>query len=262
MDQRFEDHLVALVAELTDDQISQLIDGLERGFISINSTPLDIRRLAPELEPTALPSFLSEWRQIPDASAPSLAFAIRSVHRALRTANGSDTLLEAIWTGPSSMPSNLRHTSQVIPELIERASSYVVLVGYSINIDYRGYGLTGRVFQHLVECSARGVHISAIIQDEESNFRALSDHWPSEYPAPELFTWTNGPTEDHMTKLHAKVLIADDTELIVTSANLTYHGLDQNLELGIHVRGFHPMIRRVRAQFDELRRAGIIHPIG
>jgi phosphatidylserine/phosphatidylglycerophosphate/cardiolipin synthase-like enzyme len=40
-----------------------------------------------------------------------------------------------------------------------------------------------------------------------------------------------------MTKLHAKVLVGDRSDALVTSANLTYHGMETNIELGIHVTG-------------------------
>jgi phosphatidylserine/phosphatidylglycerophosphate/cardiolipin synthase-like enzyme len=47
---------------------------------------------------------------------------------------------------------------------------------------------------------------------------------------------------------------ADDEALLVTSANLTYHGLFANLELGILVRG--SVAGEVRRHFDRLERQG------
>jgi phosphatidylserine/phosphatidylglycerophosphate/cardiolipin synthase-like enzyme len=47
--------------------------------------------------------------------------------------------------------------------------------------------------------------------------------------------------EDLYESLHAKVIIADDTEAIVGSANLTSRGSDRNYELGLLLKG--PSVR-------------------
>lgn len=37
--------------------------------------------------------------------------------------------------------------------------------------------------------------------------------------------------------MHAKCLLVDGSDLLVTSANFTFHGLHGNIEIGIRVRG-------------------------
>ena len=44
--------------------------------------------------------------------------------------------------------------------------------------------------------------------------------------------------------MHAKVIIADHSEAIVGSANLTYSGADRNLEMGVRIRG--PTVKILR----------------
>jgi phosphatidylserine/phosphatidylglycerophosphate/cardiolipin synthase-like enzyme len=51
--------------------------------------------------------------------------------------------------------------------------------------------------------------------------------------------------------LHAKAAIADDHTALVTSANLTGHGMNENMELGLLVRGG-PVPRRLAAHFAQL----------
>jgi phosphatidylserine/phosphatidylglycerophosphate/cardiolipin synthase-like enzyme len=55
-----------------------------------------------------------------------------------------------------------------------------------------------------------------------------------------------------MASLHAKVLVADARHALVTSANLTYHGYEANVEVGVRITGdaaaqlesvFHELIR-------------------
>ncbi len=57
-----------------------------------------------------------------------------------------------------------------------------------------------------------------------------------------------------MVKLHAKILSVDDRAVLITSANLTYHGLFSNLELGVVVYG--RVAGEVRRHFDRLERQG------
>jgi phosphatidylserine/phosphatidylglycerophosphate/cardiolipin synthase-like enzyme len=40
-----------------------------------------------------------------------------------------------------------------------------------------------------------------------------------------------------MAKMHAKVLVADARDALVTSANLTYHGFVGNVEMGVRIIG-------------------------
>jgi len=56
-----------------------------------------------------------------------------------------------------------------------------------------------------------------------------------------------------MAKLHAKVIVADARDALVTSANLTYHGYEANIELGVRISG--DPARLVDAHFRELIRS-------
>jgi phosphatidylserine/phosphatidylglycerophosphate/cardiolipin synthase-like enzyme len=51
--------------------------------------------------------------------------------------------------------------------------------------------------------------------------------------------------------LHAKAAIADHQTALVTSANLTGHGINENMELGLLVRGG-PVPRRLAAHSAQL----------
>lgn len=42
-------------------------------------------------------------------------------------------------------------------------------------------------------------------------------------------------TDDAMAALHAKTIVVDEREVIVSSANLSYHGMEGNIEMGIRL---------------------------
>ena len=41
--------------------------------------------------------------------------------------------------------------------------------------------------------------------------------------------------DDEMAALHAKTIVVDEKELLVSSANLSYHGMQGNVEMGIRL---------------------------
>jgi phosphatidylserine/phosphatidylglycerophosphate/cardiolipin synthase-like enzyme len=66
--------------------------------------------------------------------------------------------------------------------------------------------------------------------------------------------------EDQLGVLHAKCALADDSLLLVSSANLTPDALKLNIEMGILVRhGAPPM--EARRLFDALVERGDIRPV-
>jgi phosphatidylserine/phosphatidylglycerophosphate/cardiolipin synthase-like enzyme len=60
-----------------------------------------------------------------------------------------------------------------------------------------------------------------------------------------------------MASLHAKVLTADSDRALITSANLTFHGFEVNVEIGVQITG--DGAQRLEAAFKELmHRRGFI----
>ena len=57
--------------------------------------------------------------------------------------------------------------------------------------------------------------------------------------------------DDKMSALHAEVISVDQKETLITSANLSYHGQEGNIELGTHI--ISPEIaRQVEGVFTQL----------
>jgi phosphatidylserine/phosphatidylglycerophosphate/cardiolipin synthase-like enzyme len=78
------------------------------------------------------------------------------------------------------------------------------------------------------------VSVVAVLH-RDVNREALLQAWRDGVPRPRIFTWPGGA--DEKSAVHAKLLIADRNDALVTSANLTYHGFERNLEMGIRVTG-------------------------
>lgn len=96
------------------------------------------------------------------------------------------------------------------------------------------------------------------LHDDGKNHRILKNAWPSNVSRPTLLKWI-GNSEDAMASLHAKLLLVDRKDLLVTSANLTHHGLSSNIEVGVRVKG--NMACQLANHFNSLERAGVLQRI-
>jgi phosphatidylserine/phosphatidylglycerophosphate/cardiolipin synthase-like enzyme len=115
------------------------------------------------------------------------------------------------------------------------ASRSILVVTYSMWI---GTGDAGTVIDLLAERSSAGVDVTFVLDrryQDGWNVSQIKRRWPSERRRPALFTWQD--EDDEIAKLHAKVLIVDRRDLLITSANLTGHGMRHNLEFGLRVLG-------------------------
>jgi hypothetical protein len=144
--------------------------------------------------------------------------------------------IEVARTGPSSRGFDARTTGDVSRAVIDGSRSALLLVGYSVTVDPERTGLAARTVGAIYEAASRGVAVTAVLHGDPNNRIALMQSWPQYVRQPSLFTWPTNPF-DEMTKLHAKVLVADAADALVTSANLTYHGMEANIELGLRVTG-------------------------
>jgi len=91
--------------------------------------------------------------------------------------------------------------------------------------------------------------------DREKNLSNLREVWSVFTKKPKVYTWM--PSGEHpYTSLHAKCLVVDRLDALVTSANFTFHGLESNLELGLRVMG--PQAASIFERFENLIAEGIL----
>lgn len=153
----------------------------------------------------------------------------------------TSTSSELVWTGPDEGAPTARRTVSVVSEMLKTASSHILIVGYSL---FLGAEPTRAIIRRLGELASSGVRVEFIVDgqyagwdgvDEEGfSVRQIQRFWPEACPLPKVWSWRSS---DDVSKLHAKVLIVDRRDLLVTSANLTGAGLALNLEVGIRTSG-------------------------
>lgn len=187
------------------------------------------------------------WARDPELAGSSLALALDSVVAGRR---GADVpRVEVAVTGPDSPAAPVRLTSEVVRQLIDQATKRVTLVSYA------AYQLPA-IIAALDAAVARGVHVSLILESAEkleggggahayARFRTY--HWPID---------RRNPPE---AKLHAKAVIVDDRDVLLTSANMTSAAYDKNIELGVLCRGG-GVASQVQRHFDALIASAVLVP--
>lgn len=209
-----------------------------------------------------LSEFLKAWQlSAAHLTAEDVSCSLNSALSCYRLAVERSHSVDTVWTGPEVSGSMTRRTEAVVREIIAEAKEELLVVGYWL---VTSTSQIKELIELLIDKAKEGVKIRFVFDPSEKsygldNFLALNDRWPINLPdAPrQVFSWSeamekisgkNGVEYDR--KLHAKVIVADRFDALVTSANLTHAGFLQNLEMGFRVEGV--MARAVVEHFDLL----------
>ena len=139
-------------------------------------------------------------------------------------AHGRDDSAELVVTAPPSFALKTKPTKVTVDAMLTNARQSILITGYSLS-DY---------FSDLVDCiirkSQEGVLVKFFVNDIESQktFDRLC-----RYKGKFLRIYNYPKQEDKMSALHAKVICVDQEKTLITSANLSYHGQEGNIELGV-----------------------------
>lgn len=244
--------IAELVAAESEDRVRAFSRALKTGTLTPGSSIVTVQNVL------ALPhSRLKGFSSVLDAAdeggvrSADTALAVDAALASAERLRESIPRLEVARTGPSSRTFELRSTGSVSREIVDSSHSTLLLVGYSVSVSRDRTGLASETVDAIAAAASRGVRVTAVLHRDPVNREALLRNWPSYARQPVVFTWPESPT-DAMTSLHAKVLVADRSDALVTSANLTYHGLESNIELGLRVSG--AAAAQIEAHFRDLIR--------
>lgn len=142
--------------------------------------------------------------------------------------------VDVVWSGPTSSAVPVRETAQVLTDLVSEARRDLILTTYSA----APYLPLTRA---LSEAVARGVSVTAVVETLAGAGGALNGEEPAAaflaVAGVQVWHWPTGRRPEHSSRMHAKLAVADDRVLLVSSANLTQSGIGRNIEAGLLVRG-------------------------
>ena len=220
--------LVALVSPARASAVASALRGLPNATGAPSATTL---AEAPAAR-IAIVRVLEAWSGTP-ASGDEVAGMLVGASEA-RSRIEREQGVELVWTGPTTRFVPTRRTEQVLLELIASAATDIVLVSFV------AYDVAS-VVKALEDAIGRGVRLRVLIEASKAHGGTLDwDHAANmrkSVPGVQLYTWRQrvGPFVDG--KVHAKIAVVDGVRAFVTSANLTGHALEKNMEAGVLLHG-------------------------
>lgn len=128
-----------------------------------------------------------------------------------------------VTTVPPSFSVRAKSTKNTVETMIRRAEKSVLITGYSLSEYFTD------LVDILIEKSKEGVYIKFFVNniEKQNNFNKLCRN-----KGKFLHIYNYQGSNDSMASLHAKVISVDRQQTLITSANLSYHGQEGNIELG------------------------------
>lgn len=157
----------------------------------------------------------------PELSNPECAELVSLLETAITSGDADKVSL--VVTAPPSFSINARTTMNVVQSMINGAERNILITGYSLSSYF------SELVNTIIQKSQRGVFVKFFVNDldKQPDFDKVL-----RYKGRFLKVYNYHQDEDKMAALHAKVISVDQRQTLITSANLSYHGQQGNIELG------------------------------
>ena len=175
---------------------------------------------------------------LPSAARLPMLQGILSERHAWRTPN-----LEFVWTGLTLKHSEARVTRARLKHLFQSARRSVLLVGFAfdhgeeifepLHASMAAHGVEAEFFVDLKQ-GAGAPPISE--REAQSHIKSfLAENWPFGAPFPRFFVDDRVLRGGVYTSIHAKLVVVDERQTFITSANFTSRAMERNLEAGVFI---------------------------
>lgn len=145
-------------------------------------------------------------------------------------------------TAPPSFSIQAKSTKNTVESMIKGAQRSILITGYSLSEYFAD------VVDMIVAKSQEGVYVKFFVNniEEQANIDKLC-----RYKGRFLRIFNYPKSYNSMSALHAKVISIDQCKTLITSANLSYHGQEGNIELGTLVES-KDIAKQIDAVFTHL----------
>lgn len=236
---------VTVAANLFDAHVQALVQEYGRLGSYSHAAAESVGRVLPVSHRSLLDPLTRAWATEPALPGVAVALALETAVSAKRAARIES--VEVVVTGPDSPAAPVRLTSEVVKQLIDSARERVTLVSYA------AYQIPS-VVAALDIAAARGVRIDLILESPE---HLDGGGGAAAYAKYRIYEWPADQRVPPDAKLHAKAVIVDSRDVLLTSANMTNAAYDKNIEVGVLCRGG-TTASRIQRHFDALIARGCL----
>lgn len=256
--------MIDLLLEVPSHVRERLARALETGLLPTKPSPVALRSVlgnAAQMEP--IQRALMELDQL-GITSQAAALWVRTIAAVEARAPRTDL----VWSGPEVPGLHARDTRRVYEEVLGAAQRAVWLSTYVVFDGPRAFGTLAKRMD-----AVPGLRVTLLlnIQRRRGDTTAVDDVvrrfterlWKTEWPGtsrPAVFYDPRSLDPESPGVLHAKVVVADEETVLVTSANLTEAAMERNIELGLLTRDRAPAAS-IAAHFRGLIDRGLLYPL-
>lgn len=249
--------IAELGIELHPDRITTIANKIMT-LGSVEEFALAKSSFGPNTDKEQVERLIYAWKNAHSIRSVEVAAALRS---ASVTSSLSHRSAELVWTGPSTGMVPLRHTEQVLCEVIESARQQLFLVSF---VAYEVASIIGA----LRDAVDRQVRINVLLEaSTEHGGRVTIDSvkaMKEAVPSANVYGWSTASQKSEFGRftgsVHAKCAVADGKLAFITSANLSIAAMERNMEIGVLVKGG-PLPEELHRHLDALVATGIVERV-
>ncbi len=179
-----------------------------------------------------LAKLLAAWTNAPIPPAElsgMLAGASAAYHHAK-----AEQVIELVWTGPSSNLVATRKTEQSLLQVIDAAQTRLFMTSFV------AYDVAS-IMKSLERAMERGVTVSILLEASNQHGGNISfdaiGKMKAALPTARIYSWAQKTDAFAGGSVHAKIAVADENFCFISSANLTGHATEKNMEAGVLIKG-------------------------
>jgi len=175
---------------------------------------------------------VNAWRATSVGSTELASMLLAASHSFENVSKHQST--ELVWTGPTTPFVSARRTEQALLQVIGAAKRTLFVtsfVAYDVST----------IVKALNDAIAHGVSISMLLESSQDHGGSIAfdviGKMRTLVPSAKLYAWRERAASFADGRVHAKVAAADGEVCFITSANLTGHAMEQNMEAGVLLTG-------------------------
>lgn len=181
---------------------------------------------------TVVGRLVDAWVTTPIGSGELASMLLAASHALENVSRRQST--ELVWTGPTTPFVSARRTEQALLQVIDAAKQTLFVTSFV------AYDISA-IVEALNDASTRGVSISMLLESSQGHGGSISfdviGKMRTLVPSAKLYAWRERAAPFADGRVHAKVAVADGDVCFITSANLTGHAMEQNMEAGVLISG-------------------------
>lgn len=187
----------------------------------------------PNVDKSLISQLKKVWISFPEVTPKELSVAMLSASQTSMLYERRSAV-ELVWTGPTTGLVPVRHTEQVLRQVIQSSKRRLFIVSY---VAYK----VNSIIQALQDAIDRQVQISILLEQQGERVTVDSvKNVKQVIPTANIYVWNDNVDlvqRNTAGVVHAKCAVADGKVALITSANLTDAAMERNMELGVLFKG-------------------------